>query len=151
MRRVGGDASALIAPSPAREQALRAHDQGHDHHGVDDEGADRGDIIFAGDVEHAEQQRAEQRAQNAVRAADGDDDQERHQEFDRKGRIDAADDIGGERAAQPGKAAADGEGDGEDAVDVDAEPVGDAGVVDRRPQLRAEAGPDQKELQRRRR
>ena len=111
---------------PAREQALRADDQRRHHHRVDDEGADRGDVIFAGDVEHAEQQRAEQRAEDAVRAADGDDDEERHQELDRKGRIDAADDVGGERAAEAGQAAADREGDGEQAVDIDAEPRRDA-------------------------
>ena len=58
------------SPVPAREQPLRPHDQRHHHHGVDDEGADRGDVIFAGDVEHAEQQRAEQGPQDAVRAAD---------------------------------------------------------------------------------
>ena len=35
---------------------------------------------------------------------------------------------------RPGEAAADREGDGEDPVDVDPEPVGDARVVDRRAQ-----------------
>ncbi len=50
-----------------------------------------------------------------------------------------------------GEARADGERDREDAVDVDPESVGDAGVVDRRPQLRAEASPDQEDLQQRRR
>ena len=52
-----------------------------------------------------------------------------------------------ERPAEPGQPAADGEGDGEDAVDVDPEPVGDPRVVDRRAQLRAEARPDEKELE----
>ena len=139
---------ALIARRPG-EQALRAQDQRDDHHHVDDEGADRGDVIFAGDVEHAEQQRAEQRAQNAVRAADRDDDQERDHEFEREGRIDAADDIGGERAAEPGEAAADREGDREQQVDVDRRADGDARIVDRGAQPRAEARPDQKDLQRR--
>ena len=116
---------------------------------VDDETADGGDIIFARDVEHAEQQGPEQRAQNPVRAADGDDDEERDQKLDREGRIDAADDVRGERAAQSRKAAADGEGDSKNAVDIDPEAVGDAGVIDRRPQLRAEAGLDEKDLQER--
>ena len=50
---------------------------------------------------------------------------------------------------KPGEPAADGEGDGEDAVDIDAQTLSDARIVDRRPQLRAEPGLDQERLQRR--
>ena len=78
---------------------MRTQDECDHHHPVDDEGADRGDVIFSRDVEHAEQQRAEQGAHDSVRAADGDDDEEGHQEFDWKRGIDPADDIGGERSS----------------------------------------------------
>src|ERR1700733_14974786 len=104
---------------PARKQSLRTHEEGDDHHAVDDEGADRGRVIFSRDVQHAEQERADQGANDPVCAADGHDDEESHQEFHRERRIDAADDIGGKRSAQAGKPAADREGDGEDAVDID--------------------------------
>ena len=79
-----------------------------------------GPVIFPSDVEHTQKQRPEQRSEDPVRAADSDHDEKGHQEFHRKRRIDAADDIGGQRSAQSGKPAADREGDGEDAVDIDA-------------------------------
>src|SRR5664279_6066301 len=47
----------MVLPSslrrPAREQALRPPDQHHDHDGVNDEGAEFGHVIFAGDVADA--------------------------------------------------------------------------------------------------
>ena len=64
--------------------------------------------------------------------------------------IDAADDVGRQRAAEAGEPAADREGDGKQPVDVDAEAGGDARIVDRGAQPRAEARADQEYLQRRR-
>src|SRR6266567_3616611 len=65
----------------AAEQALRPPDQHRDHDGVDDEGTELGDVILAGDVGDAQQQRGEERSGDAGSAADGDDDQEIDQEF----------------------------------------------------------------------
>jgi hypothetical protein len=60
----------------AREnRPLRPPDQHHDHDDVDDERAELRRVVFAGDVAEAEQQRGDERAGDARRAADGHDDQ----------------------------------------------------------------------------
>ena len=106
-----------------------------------------GDVVFAGDVGDAEQQRGDERAGDARRAADRHDDQEVDHELERKVRIEA-EDLGAERAAEAGEARADREGDGEHRIDVDAEAARHARVVDRRAQAAAEARAREHELQR---
>src|SRR5690349_3732713 len=72
-------ASALIGgrSSGTREQAVRPQHQYDDQHDVDDEAAQRrGEVILAGDVGDAQQQRGEERSRNAGRAADSNHDQE---------------------------------------------------------------------------
>ena len=59
---------AHLAP---REQAVRPQHQHDDQHDVDDEAAQRrGEVVFAGDVGDAEQQRGEERSHDPRRAAD---------------------------------------------------------------------------------
>ncbi len=61
--------------------------------------------------------------------ADRDHDQHIDEEAEAEGGVEP-DDLDGKRAAEPGKAAAQRESDGEHGVDVDAEPLRDALVVD---------------------
>src|SRR4051794_8112223 len=59
-------AAFMASPrSAAAEQAVRAPDQDHDHHGVDYERPHLGHVIFSGDVADAEQQRGEERPGDA--------------------------------------------------------------------------------------
>src|ERR1044072_2918101 len=84
----------------AREQALRPPDQHHDHDDVDDERAELRRVVFAGDVAEAEQQRGDERAGDARRAADRHHDQEVDHELEWEVRVEP-EDLGAERAAQP--------------------------------------------------
>src|SRR6187399_1864698 len=106
----------LLSCARPREQALRTPEQDRDHQRVDDEGAELGDVVLAGDIGDAEQQRGEQRAGDRRRSADRDDDQEIDHELERERRIEP-EHFGAERAAKPGEAGADGEGEQEDAID----------------------------------
>ena len=110
-----------------------------EHHQIDQERADRREIIFAGHVADAEQHGGGEGAADRAEAADRDHDQHVDEISERKRRIEA-DDVDGERAAEAGKPAAEREGDGERAIDVDAEPARHALVVDRGAHLGAEAG-----------
>src|SRR3954471_7924808 len=83
----------------AREQSLRAPDQDHDHDRVNDEGAERWHIIFAGDVADTEQECRKKRPRDARGAAHGHDDQKVDHEFEREARIEP-EDFRAERAAE---------------------------------------------------
>src|SRR5207247_114357 len=78
-----GGIGALFAGG-AGEQALRAHDQHHDHDRVDDEGAESRKVVFAGDVADADEERRQERAGDAGGAADRHHDQEIDHVFERK-------------------------------------------------------------------
>ena len=133
--------SRLISSRPlAGEKAFRPPDEDDDHDGVDDEAADRRDVVFAGDVGDAEDQRRDERAGQRAGAADGHHDQEIDEELERETRVEA-EELRAERAAQPGQPGTDGEGDGKEEVDLDAEAAGDAAVVDAGAEPAAEARP----------
>src|SRR5579883_173043 len=146
----GGESAASAIASPrrrAREQPLRAPQQHDDHDAVDDEGAERGQIIFAGDVADAEQDRGDERARDAGGAADRDDDEKVDEVLEREDRIEA-EDLRAERAAERSEPGAEREGETEHCADIDAEPARDALVVDRGAQPAAEPGLGQDEVQR---
>src|SRR5438876_3880040 len=131
--RVSSPVASYASPrQPAREQQ-----QQDDHRDVNDEGSDLRRVIFAGDVEHAEYQRGDQRALNRAGPANRDDEQEVHHVFERERGVEAQH-IDPEPAAQPRQARAEGEGQAEHAVDVDAEPRRGLLVVHRRAYLGAE-------------
>ena len=97
-------------------------------------------VVLAGDVGDAEQQRGEERAGDARRAADRDDDQEVDHELEREGRIEP-EDLGAERAAEAGEPGADGEGQRRrPQLTLMPSPRATRAVVDRGAQPAAEAG-----------
>src|SRR5712692_3682887 len=140
-----GEPSPLLAGG-AGEQALRPQDQDDDHDGVDDEGSEFRDVVFARHVGDADQERGAERAGDARGAADRHHDQEIDHVFEREGRIEA-ENLGAERAAEPSEPRSEGEGQREHGVDVDAEPTGDPRIVDGGAQPAAEAGAGENELQ----
>src|SRR3954470_19474461 len=137
--------SALLA-ARAGEQALRTQQQDDDHDGVDHEGSELGDVVFAGHVGDTDQQRGDERSGDARGAADCHHDQKIDHVFEREGRVEA-ENLGPERPAEAGKAGPEGEGQGKDRIDVDAEAARDPRVVDRRAQPAAEPGAREDELQ----
>src|SRR5450755_1130207 len=143
----GGSITGALSRRGAGEQSLRPPDQHDDHDGVDDEGAERRHVIFAGDVADAEHERGEKRTRDARRAADRHHDQEVDHEFEREGRIEAQD-FGAERAAEAGEARPESEGERENPIDIDAQPARYAAVVDRGAQAAAETRVGKDELQR---
>ena len=118
-------------PAARANRPCGRQDQHDDHDGVDDEGAELRDVVLAGDVADADQERGEERSGDARGAADRHHDQEIDHEFQREGRVEA-EDLRAERAAEAGEAGAEREGEREHAVDVDAEPARHARVIDRR-------------------
>src|SRR5262245_7038532 len=143
---VGMSAGPVLLAGGAGEQAPWPQDQHDDHDGIDDEGPELGDVVLAGDVSDADQQRGHERAGNARCAAYGHDDQKVDHEFKGKGRIES-EDLGTERAAQPCEAGAESKCDGEYGIDVDAEPARHPGVIDRGAQPGPEARARENELQ----
>src|SRR4029453_6100531 len=115
---VGMSAGPALLAGGAGEQALRPQDEHDDHDGVDDEGPEFGDVVLAGDVGDADQQRGYERPGDARGAADRHHDQKIDHVFEREGRIEA-ENLGAERPAQPGEPGPDGEGEREHRVDVD--------------------------------
>src|ERR1700722_8027139 len=98
--------STRLAPP---EDAGRPPHQQHDHHQIDEEGADGRDVILAGNVADAEQHRGGKRTGNRTEAADRYDDQDVNEIGQGKRRIEP-DQFYGQRAAEAGKPAAEGEG-----------------------------------------
>src|SRR6476469_7879336 len=80
--------SALLA-ARAGEQALRTQQQDDDHDGVDHEGPELGDVVFAGHVGDTDQQRGDERSGDARGAADCHHDQKIDHVFERKGGVEA--------------------------------------------------------------
>src|SRR6516225_9544828 len=141
--------AARLSARRAGEQPLRPQDQEHDHDRVDDEGSEPGNVIFAGNVSDADEEGSEERPGNARGTADRYHDEKIDHVFQWKGRIET-EDLRAQRAAEPRQPRAEGEGEREHSVDVDAEPAGDARIVDRCAQAAAETRFGQDELQRHR-
>ena len=97
----------MCRSSRVSEEAARAPQQ--DRHGdhVDEEGAELGREIFERRVGDADDDGGEKRSANAAEAADGDDDKEAHEMFERVDGTDA-EHIGAEAAAERREAAAEG-------------------------------------------
>src|SRR5215510_10150012 len=84
---VGMSAGPALFAGGAGEQPPRPQDQHDDHDGIDDEGPEFGDVVFAGDIADADQQRGHERTGDARGAADRHHDQKIDHVFEREGRI----------------------------------------------------------------
>src|SRR5450631_3819668 len=142
----GGSITGASSRRGAGEQSLRPPDQHDNHDGVDDEGAERRHVIFAGDVADAEQKRGEKRASNARCAPDRHHDQKVDHEFEREAWVETQD-LDTERATEAGQARPKGESERENPIDVDAEPARHPSIVDGGAQAAAEARVGKYELQ----
>src|SRR4030088_2362720 len=131
-------AAELVASASVTAVKSRRLDQ-QDQHGqrVDEKAAGVGEHVFAGGVADAEQDRGHQRALEAAESADRHHQQEEHQIENRKARREG-EELDREAAAQRGEPAAEREGEGEQSVDVDADRLRHAPVIDRG----ADLGPD---------
>src|SRR5690349_20243894 len=116
--------TSLAAIEPRR---LDEQDQHRDR--IDDEAAGACVDVLAGGVAHAEQDRGGERALEAAEAADRDHQQEEHEIKHREARGEP-EQVDGEAAAERREPAADREGEGEQPVDIDADRLRDAAVVD---------------------
>src|SRR5450432_3216318 len=108
-------ACAVMARSTrggAAEQAVRTPDQDHDHQGIDHERPHFRNVIFAGDIADAKQERRQKGPRDRGRAADGHNDQEVDHEFEREIRI-KAEDFRAQRAAEACESATKGKCKGE--------------------------------------
>src|SRR6266581_7666091 len=119
---------ACSTHSRSAEQAVRAPDQDHDHEGIDHEGAHLGNVVFAGDIADAKQQRGQKRSGDRGRSADGHHDQEVDHEFEREIWIEA-EDFRAQRAAKAGKPATKSKGEGKYLRYVDAEATRGARII----------------------
>src|SRR5579859_3656753 len=117
---------------------MRSPQEDHDHDRVDDETTGAGQVVFAGNVGDAEDERGNKGAEERAPAADGDDNQEVDQEFQWKRRIEA-EELCAKGAAQSGETRADGESHGKYSPDIDAETAGDGRVIDAGAEPAAEA------------
>src|SRR5579883_3672987 len=134
-RAADGAAAAIV--SLAAIKPRRPDEQDHHRDRVDEKAAGpRIDILAAG-IADAEQDGGDQRALQAAEAAHRDDQQEEHEVEHGEARREP-EQLDREAAAERRKAAADREGEREQAIDIDADRLGHAPIVDRG----ADAGAD---------
>src|SRR3981189_2395155 len=133
-------AAELVASASVTAIKSRRLDQQDQHRQrVDEKAAGGGEHVFAGGIADAEQDGGHQRALEAAEATDRDHQQEEHQIEHRKARGEA-EELDREPAAERREPAADRKGEREQPVDVDADRLRHAPVVDRGADLGAELG-----------
>src|SRR5215472_7040460 len=138
-RASGGAVAGVMVVSVAAIEARRLDKQDQHRDRIDDEAAGPRIDVFAGGVADAEQDRGEQRALEAAEPADRDDEQEEHEVEHREARCEP-EQIDREPAAQRREPAADREGQREQPVDIDADRLRHAPIVDRGPDFCADVG-----------
>src|SRR5580692_4355761 len=135
--RTSGAGAAAAIVSLAAIEPRRPDEQDQHRHGVDEKAAGAGKDVLAGGVAHAEQDRGEQRTLEAAETADRDDEEEEHEVEHREARREP-EHLDREPAAERRKPAAHRESQREQAIDIDADRLRHAPVVDRG----ADAGAD---------
>src|SRR6185312_4183274 len=132
-------ASLAVGISLAAIETRRLEQENDRSDRIDQEVARLREHVFAAGVDDADHQRRQQRALETAEAADGDYDEEQHQIQDCEIRR-QAEQLDGEPAAKRGKPGAQREGEREQPVDIDADRLGHAPVVDRGADLGADIG-----------
>src|SRR5271154_281046 len=126
------DLLASIEPCGLYEQ-----DQHRD--GIDGEASRVGEQIFASSIANAEDESAGQCAPHAAGAADRNDQQEKHQINDSEARRQSKE-LDGKATAKRGQSTADGKCEREQTIDINADRLRHASVVDRGADFSADTG-----------
>src|SRR5581483_8740938 len=110
-----------------------------DEHGqrIDEEAAGIRIDVFAANIEDTEQHGREQRSLEAAKPANRDNDQKEHEIEHGEARCES-EGLDGEATAERGEPAADGKGRGEQTIDIDADRLRHAPIVDSSPDLGAD-------------
>src|SRR3982074_1266880 len=124
-----GAAELVASASVTAEKPRRLDQQDQDRQRVDEKAAGVGKHVFARGVADAEQDRGHQRALEAAEAADRPHQQEEHEIEQRKARREA-EELDRKPAAERREPAAERESEREQPVDVDADRLRHAPVID---------------------
>src|SRR5215831_12785211 len=131
--------STALMVSFAAIEPRRFHQEDSHRDRVNEEAAGVGEQIFARGIENAEHQRGKQRAFQASKPPDCNDNQEKHQVKHGKARR-QAEQLNGKSAAERGKTGTHRKRQREQPIDIDADGFGHAPVVDCGTDLGADIG-----------